>query len=158
MLFRSPQLNAAEVEERVAERATRQQLLIGESPPQIEVVLDQAVMERPIGGPWVMREQLDSILAAAELPNVTVQVLPYEVGAHPALESNFIILAFDGEAPTVVYVEGLVGGLYLERPPEIERYLQVSEKLRGLALSPKDSAALLANVRDTYTNNKYRHD
>jgi transcriptional regulator with XRE-family HTH domain len=153
-----PQLNAAEVEERVAERATRQQLLTGESPPQIEVVLDQAVMERPIGGPWVMHEQLNSILAAAELPNVTVQVLPYGIGAHPALESNFIILAFDGEAPTVVYVEGLVGGLYLERPPEIERYLQVSEILRGLALSPKDSAALLANVRDTYTNDKYRHD
>jgi transcriptional regulator with XRE-family HTH domain len=151
-----PQLNAAEVEERVAERATRQQLLTRENPPQVEVFLDQAVMHRPISGPQVMRKQLDSILAAARLPNMKVQVLPYEVGSHPALESNFIILAFDGEAPTVVYVEGLVGGLYLERPPEIERYLQVSEILRGLALSPKDSAVLIENVRDTYTDDKYR--
>jgi transcriptional regulator with XRE-family HTH domain len=153
-----PQLNAAEVEERVEERATRQQLLTRQNPPQVEVFLDQAVMQRPIGGPQVMRRQLDSILAAARLPNVKVQILPYEVGSHPALESNFIILAFDGEAPTVVYVEGLVGGLYLERPPEIERYLQVSEILRGLALSPKDSAVLLENVRDTYKDDEYRHE
>ncbi len=152
-----PQLNAAEVEERVAERATRQQLLTRENPPQVEVFLDQAVVHRPISGPQVMRKQLESILAAARLPNIKVQILPYEVGAHPALESNYIILAFDGEAPTVVYVEGLVGGLYLERPPEIERYLQVSGILRGLALSPKDSAVLIENVRDTYTDDKYRH-
>ncbi len=99
-----------------------------------------------------MRKQLESILAAARLPNIKVQILPYVVGAHPALESNYIILDFDGKAPTVVYVEGLVGGLYLERPPEIERYLQVSEILRGLALSPKDSAVLIGNVRDTYTD------
>ena len=152
-----PQLNAEEVEERVKERATRQQLLTRDNPPQVEVFLDQAVMQRPIGGPQVMRKQSDSILATARLPNVRVQVLPYEVGSHPALESNFIILAFEGEAPTVVYVEGLVGGLYLERPPEIERYLQVSEILRGLALSPKDSAMLIENVRDTYKDNEYRH-
>jgi transcriptional regulator with XRE-family HTH domain len=153
-----PQLNAEEVEERVIERATRQQLLTRENPPQVEVFLDQAVMQRPIGGPQVIRKQLDSILATARLPNVKVQILPYEVGSHPALESNFIILAFDGQAPTVVYVEGLVGGLYLERPPEIERYLQVSEVLRGLALSPKDSAELLENVRDTYKDDEYRHE
>jgi transcriptional regulator with XRE-family HTH domain len=153
-----PQLNAEEVEERVKERATRQQLLTRENPPQVEVFLDQAVLQRPIGGSRVMRKQLDSILAAARLPNVKVQILPYEVGSHPALESNFIILAFDGEAPTVVYVEGLVGGLYLERPPEIERYLQVSEILRGLALSPKDSAVLLENARDTYKDDEYRHE
>jgi transcriptional regulator with XRE-family HTH domain len=153
-----PQLNGEEVEDRVKERATRQQLLTRENPPQVEVFLDQAVLQRPIGGAQVMRKQLDSILAAARLPNVRVQILPYEVGSHPALESNFIILAFDGEAPTVVYVEGLVGGLYLERPPEIERYLQVSEILRGLALSPKDSALLLENARDTYKDDEYRHD
>jgi transcriptional regulator with XRE-family HTH domain len=153
-----PQLSAEEIEERVKERATRQQLLTRENPPQVEVFLDQAVMQRPIGGSHVMGEQLDSILEAAKLPNVTVRILPYEVGSHPALESNYIVLAFDGEAPTVVYVEGLVGGLYLERPLEIERYLQVSEILRSLALSPKDSAVLLENVRDTYKDDEYRHE
>jgi transcriptional regulator with XRE-family HTH domain len=152
-----PQLNSAEVEERVGERATRQELLTRENPPQAEIILDEAVLHRPIGGPHVMRKQLDRILEAATLPNVVIQVLPYETGAHPALESNFIILAFDGEAPTVVYVEGLVGGLYLERAPEIERYLQVSEILRGMALSPKDSAVFLSNVRDTYIDDEYRH-
>jgi transcriptional regulator with XRE-family HTH domain len=145
-----PQLTDDEIEERVKERATRQQVLTRENPPQVEVFLDQAIMERPIGGQLVMHNQLDSIIAAARLPNVVVQVLPYSVGSHPALESNFIVLAFDGEAPTVVYVEGLLGRVYLERPPEIERYLQVSEILRGLALSPKESVMLLESIRDTY--------
>lgn len=147
-----PQLTESEVEERVAERATRQQLLTRDNPPQIDVMLDEAVLHRHVGGMRVMREQLERIIEVAKLPHVTIRVAPYEVGAHPALESNFNILAFDGHAPTVVYVEGLVGNLYLERPPEIERYLQAFEILRSIALSSKDSTALLVKVRDTYTN------
>jgi hypothetical protein len=147
-----PQLSESEVEERVAERATRQQLLIRDDPPQIEVMLDEAVLHRHVGGLSVMHEQLARIIEVATLPHVTIRIAPYEVGAHPALESNFNILAFEGQVPSVVYVEGLVGNLYLERPPEIERYLQAFEVLRGIALGSKDTSALLAKIRDTYTN------
>jgi transcriptional regulator with XRE-family HTH domain len=146
-----PQLDADEIETRVEERSARQRILTRESPPQLEVMLDEATLHRPVGGPGAMREQLDRILEAMKLPNVTIQVVPYGVGGHPALDSNFIILAFESQAPTVVYVEGLMGYLYLERPSEIERYLQTFEILRNIALSPKDSGVLLAKVRDTYT-------
>lgn len=147
-----PRLDESEVEVRVAERATRQELLSRENPPQIDVMLDEAVLHRPVGGPIVMRDQLTRLREVADLPNVTIRVVPYEVGAHPALESNFIILEFEGQAPTVVYVEGLAGFLYLERAAEIERYLRAFEILHNMALSPKDTSVLLAKVRDTYTN------
>jgi Domain of unknown function (DUF5753) len=99
-----------------------------------------------------MRQQLDRIASVAEYSNVTIQVLPYEIGAHPALESDFIMLAFDSEAPSIVYVEGLVGQIYLDRQLDVERYEQVFERLRKMALSPKDSVALLTKIRDTYIN------
>jgi transcriptional regulator with XRE-family HTH domain len=140
------------IEERVEERSTRQQLLTRANPPVIEMVLDEAVLHRPVGGPSIMRQQLDRIASVAEYSNVTIQVLPYEIGAHPALESDFIMLAFDGEAPSIVYVEGLAGPIYLDRQPDVERYEEVFERLRKIASSPKDSIALLTKIRDTYIN------
>jgi transcriptional regulator with XRE-family HTH domain len=145
-----PRFDDPIIEERVKERLTRQQLLTREDPPQVEVVLDEAVLRRPVGGPSVMREQLERILIVSEQPNVMIQVVPYEIGAHPALESDFIILAFRGEAPSLVYVEGLVGQIYVERPQDVERYMQVFQRLRNIAANPKDSRNLLAKIRDTY--------
>jgi hypothetical protein len=97
-----------------------------------------------------MSEQLDRIIAVAKYPNVTIRVLPYEAGAHPALESDFVILGFVGQEP-LVYVEGLVGQIYLERLSDVERYEQVFDKLRSIASSPKDSVAMLTKIRETYT-------
>jgi hypothetical protein len=68
------------------------------------------------------------------------------------LESNFTILEFGGQALTVIYVEGLVGQIYLERRQDVDRYLLALELLRGMALSPQDSTALIARIRDTFTN------
>jgi len=145
-----PRLDDAAIGERVEERRTRQQLLTRENPPRVEVMLDEAVLRRPLGGAAVMREQLDRILAVAKYPNVTVQVVPFRIGAHPALESNFIVLEFAGQAPSIVYVEGLVGQIYVERQQEVDQYLVVVSQLRDMALSPKDSAVFVAKVRDAY--------
>jgi len=79
-----------------------------------------------------------------------MQIVPFALGAHPALESDFIILKFKGQTPGIVYVEGLVGHNYLERADDVQRYLQVFERLCGIGLSPKDSATLISKVRDTY--------
>jgi transcriptional regulator with XRE-family HTH domain len=146
-----PRLEAAAIEERVAERKTRQQILTRNDPPNLTIILDEAVVRRLVGGPLVMREQLSRLIKEGERPAVTLQLLPYEVGAHPALESNFTILEFADQAP-VIYVEGLVGHIYLERQEHIEHYLRVVEKLRSMALSPQDSAELLAKIRDVYTS------
>lgn len=145
-----PRLDDQEIEQRLQERKTRQELLDRENPPEIEVLLDEAVLHRPIGGSAVMRKQLDRIIEVSEYSNVTLRVVPFSVGAHPALESNFIILEFSGQAANIVYVEGLVGHVYLERQEDVDRYLQAVSQLNDLALSPKDSALLVASIRDTY--------
>jgi transcriptional regulator with XRE-family HTH domain len=147
-----PRLADEVIEERVEERSTRQQLLTGEHPPLVDVMLDEAVLHRPVGGRSAMRDQLDQIISASDYPHVAVQVLPYEIGAHPALESDFTILGFDSEAPSIVYVEGLIGQIYVERQQEVERYQEVFERLHSMALSSKDSNALLRKIRETYTN------
>jgi transcriptional regulator with XRE-family HTH domain len=147
-----PRLEDSAIEERVEERLKRRQILTREAPPLVEVMLDEAVLRRPLGGPAVMRNQLTQLIAETDRQNVTIRVLPYEIGAHPALESNFTLLEFVGQAPTVVYVEGLVGQIYLERQQDVDRYMLALELLRGMALSPQDSTALVARVRDTYTN------
>jgi hypothetical protein len=138
------------IEERVKERRERQQCLTRVNPPTVEIILDEAVLCRPVGGSHAMREQLDRIATVAEYPNVTLQVLPFKIGAHPAMESDFTILSFDTQAATVVYVEGLSGYMYLERPADIERYHEVFERLRGMASSPDDSAEMIAKIRETY--------
>jgi len=145
-----PELEAEVIEQRVEERSTRQQLLDRADPPLIEIIMDEAVLRRPMGGPAVMREQLDRIIEIAAHPNVSIQVLPFDLGAHPALESNFIILRFGGKAPNIVYVEGLIPPVYYRRAKEVQRYQQVFERLRDIGSSPQDSAGLIAKVRDTY--------
>lgn len=143
-----PRLGGEAIGERLKERRTRQELLTRENPPRVEIMLDEAVLRRPLGGASVMREQLDRILSVSKYVNVTVRVVPFDIGAHPALESNFIVLDFVGKASTIVYVEGLVGTIYVERQQEVDRYLLAIAELRGLALSAEDSAALVASARD----------
>lgn len=146
-----PRLDGAAIEERVEERRTRQRILTRDNPPCLSIILDEPVVRRPVGGSVTMREQLSRLIEASELPTVTLRVLPYEAGAHPALESNFTILEFADQAP-VIYVEGLIGHIYLERQDELENYRLVLEKLRSMALSPQDSVQLIAKIRDSYTS------
>jgi hypothetical protein len=91
-------------------------------------------------------EDLD--LASNE-PNVTIQVIPYSAGAHSAMESNFNILEFSGSMPSVVYVEGLVGWIILERTRDVSRYREVLEHLYALALSPRESIKLVMRIKTT---------
>jgi hypothetical protein len=93
-----------------------------------------------------MRAQLDHLIQIAALPNITIQVVPFEVGAHPALESNFAILDFAVPVGSVVFVEGLLGSFYLDRPQDIERYMVVFETLRATALSHRESIRKIANA------------
>jgi hypothetical protein len=83
-------------------------------------------------------------------PNVTVQIIPYSVGAHPALDSNFNILEFSGAAADIVYSEGMVGFIYLDRPEDITRYHEVFEHLSQIALPPGPSAELMLEVSRLY--------
>jgi len=91
-----------------------------------------------------MAAQLAKVLDMSALPNVDVLVLPFDRGAHPALESNFTVLELPDQALDVVFVEGLVGSTYLERADDLKRYREIFLKLQSIALDPQDSSDLLA--------------
>jgi transcriptional regulator with XRE-family HTH domain len=131
-------------------RLRRQQVLSREPPLQLRAVFDEAVLRRVVGGPAVMGAQLRHLKEAANMPNVTLQVIPYGSGAHPAMDNMFTILEFAAAAPAVVYVEGLMGWLYIEREHEVTRYMQVFEHLRKLALDPQETIELLSDVGSQY--------
>jgi transcriptional regulator with XRE-family HTH domain len=141
-----PKFTPERIDEHIEVRLTRQRLLVQDPPVRLEVVLDEAVLHRLVGGPDVMSAQLDRLIVLSNQPNVTMQVIPYTVGAHPAMDSTFNILKFAGSVASVVYVEGLVGWIYVERPPDIQRYQQVFEHLGTIALSPKESIKLMTGV------------
>ena len=153
-----PRLSPDEIERRIEAKLTRQAILTQESPPppSFMTVLDEAVLHRMVGGPVVMGVQLERLIEAANLPNVTIQVIPFTLGAHPGVESNFNILEMPASTPGVVFVEGLVGSIYLERPEELARYQQIFERLQGIALSPKDTIKLIKKVRARSTAVKSR--
>ena len=95
-----------------------------------------------------MRDQLSKILETAAASNVTMQVVPFEAGAHPGLDNTFMLLEFDSAVQSpVVYVENLAGDFYLERVAEIERYREALEHLRACALSPANSIKYIEQIR-----------
>jgi transcriptional regulator with XRE-family HTH domain len=133
-----------EVERRVQVKMTRQRVLTRDNPLHMTVVIDEATILRTIGGPEVMREQLAHLIAMAERPNITLQVLPLTAGAHPATTGEFTILTFpDLIAPDVVYLENMTSDLYVEREGDVYRYGLAFDRLRALALSPERSADLI---------------
>ncbi|HEY6849477.1 MAG TPA: helix-turn-helix transcriptional regulator [Terracidiphilus sp.] len=145
-----PGFTPERIEEFVEVRLTRQRLLLQrDSPLQLIVVIDEAMLHRVVGGPAVMAEQLDWLVESARQPSVTIRVIPLEFGAHPAMDSNFNILEFD-TAPSVVYVEGLVGWIYMERPQDLARYEEVFESLLSASLSPRESIELMSAVGAQY--------
>jgi uncharacterized protein DUF5753 len=93
-----------------------------------------------------MREQLDHLMAASDLPNVTLQVLPFIAGAYPGQESIYMILEPAAPVPEVVYVEGLMGWFFLERASDVSRYHEIFRELQSLALSPANSITLIKQV------------
>ncbi len=144
--------NHEEIERKVAVRLTRQERLAGEEPPECWAVLNEAVIRRVVGGAEVMREQLTHIAEMATLSHVSVQVLPFGAGAHPAMDGSFIILGFpETTDPDVVYLESQTGSLYLEQEREIERYSRMFRHLTAKALDPDESRRLIARVAKDLT-------
>ncbi len=135
-----------DIERRVALRMERQRLT-NSSPPKVWAVLDEAALRRQVGGPEVMRVQLEYLRELSGLRNVSLQVIPFGGGAHPAMGRPFVILAFGEEAdPDVVYLEDLTSALWVENVDEVDRYNVLFNHLQATALSFDDSAALMTAV------------
>jgi transcriptional regulator with XRE-family HTH domain len=144
-----PDITADEVEQRVRVRLGRQSLLSQDDPIDLWVVLDETVLSRPVGGDTVMRTQLERLVEAADLPNVTLQVLPFEVGAHAGMDGAFAILDFPEPGdPDVVYAENATGGLFLEKSEELQKYAFIFDHIRAAAIRPEESVALIAKLTE----------
>lgn len=146
-LASKPDSTVAELDKQVELRRERQQRITDDDPPTMHAVLNEAVLLRKVGGPAVMRRQLEHLLALAKLPHVTLQVLPFDAGAHPAMTAPFLMLGFT-EVPgmNTVYLENGRGSLYLEKPADLERYSNMFDQLTKIALKPQSSLKRIATV------------
>jgi transcriptional regulator with XRE-family HTH domain len=145
-----------EISRRVHVRMARQPLIRRATAPlQLQVALNEAILRRPVGGPPVMAEQLDQLVQVSGLPNVSLRVAPFSAGAHPGVMSGpFVILRFpaDGDGqdsePATVYKDGFTGALYLDKPPEVERYTQAFGSIRDACLDEDASRSLIQQAAE----------
>jgi hypothetical protein len=135
-----------DVQRRVMARMARRTLLSREDAPNLSAVVDEAALRRPVGGRAVMAEQLQEITRPRG--NVTVQVVPFDVGAFAGLEGPFTLLDFPGETtfPTEVYAESIAGDLYPESAGEITRISLAYERIQAAALPEDRSADLIRQI------------
>lgn len=136
-------LSPKEIEERLEVRRERQRLLSGDDPLRLWAVIDEAVLRRKVGGDKVMRQQIAYLIQVAGQSNVTLQMLPFSSGAHPALAGSFTILSSAEGFPDVTYVEAIGGDLLIGSPAGVDRYREVFRRLNVAAASPEDTIALL---------------
>lgn len=134
-----------EVDHRVAVRLHRQERLSADDPLRLWTIVGEAALHRIVGGIDNMREQLQHLLRMSHLNNVTLQVLPYQAGAHPGMQGGFHLLRFT-TYHDVVYVEYRQGAIYLEKDVDVTAYVGLFEHLVARALGPEESRALIARA------------
>jgi transcriptional regulator with XRE-family HTH domain len=138
----------AEIDRLVKLRMKRQEALSKPDPLELWIILDEAVIRRAMGPPDLMKRQLAHLIEASQWPNVTLQVLEFSSGFHPALNGPFAIIEFPERFdPDVVYSEGVVGQAYVEeREKEVKAQVEAFDLLRATALPPADSAVLIRSL------------
>jgi transcriptional regulator with XRE-family HTH domain len=147
-----PETSAADIEKRVQVRIRRQERVTAETNPlRLWVVLDEASLHRVVGSRQIMREQLEHVAEMSLLPHITVQVLPFDVGAHPGINGQYSILEFsDAADSSVVYIEGVTSDLYLEKAQDVQKYTVMYEHLRAQALNVEQSRRRIEDVAKEY--------
>ncbi|GAA3805463.1 helix-turn-helix transcriptional regulator [Sphaerisporangium flaviroseum] len=134
-----------QIEAMVAERLERQKILRRDNAPRLFVVVDEAVLHRPVGGMDVMREQLDYLIGAADRPRITVQVIPSTVGAYPGTNGPIVCVSFQ-DTPDVAYFDHAGGGQVVHRPDDVRRAAYLFGALRAEALPQSASIELIRKV------------
>lgn len=138
-----------QAETRVATRLGRQALLSRPEPPEYLAIVDESVLRRPVGGKAVMAEQIRHIGRVAERPNVSVQVIPYDCGAHAGLSGSYVLLEF-AKARSIVHLEHKRSSLFLDEPDDVTPFVSTVDTLRNVALDPIRSIELLKSLAVEY--------
>ncbi len=140
---------SSDVEQRTSMRLQRQERLFSPSAPRYWAVVDEAALRRPYGHPKVLRDQISYLLEISELPNVTLQVMPFAYGGHPAAGGAFTLLRFAApDLPDIVYLEQLHSAIYLDKRDDTHRYLEIFGQLCVQAPPPTATSGLLTSLRD----------
>ncbi|MFY1617076.1 helix-turn-helix domain-containing protein [Micromonospora sp. WMMD736] len=135
------------IDQRVAARMTRQEVLRRQpNPLRMHAILSEASLRTEVGGPDVLREQLDHLVTQSRLPNVTIQVLRFQAGAHLADSSGFVLLSFEQDEPPLGYIETLAGELFLESSRDLARLSAAYDNLKMLAMSPAESVTFIKEL------------
>ncbi|MFI6286056.1 helix-turn-helix domain-containing protein [Streptomyces sp. NPDC051018] len=147
-----PESSPSDIDKRVSVRMRRQgRIKEAEQPLRLWAVIDEAALRRVIGGTNLMREQLEYLVEIAQLPHVTVQVLPFDMGAHPGINGQYAILEFpDTSDSSVVYIEGVTSDLYLEKANDVHKYTVMYEHLRAQALNVDQTKVFIENIAKEY--------
>ena len=162
----APKMDPKILQQRVEVRMRRQKRLEEDDRPRYRVFLDEAVLFRSVGGLVIMANQLDRVLEVERQKKVTFQIVPFDLGAHAAQDSNFILFEFDQKLSSyqpdekqvlspVVFVEALTGNHYLGKDADIERYREAIEYLRDTALSPRDSVQRITEIKEVYRSGRH---
>ncbi|MEU0839013.1 helix-turn-helix transcriptional regulator [Streptomyces sp. NPDC005962] len=146
----NPHIPAGATERRVALRMRRQELLSSESAPRLWVVMDETVLRWPVGGAAVMRAQIDHLIALNALPHVTLQIMPFSNGPHPAMPAGaFHVFRFRAaELPDIVYLDGLIGAVYLDKADDVVVYREALDRVSAQSAPAQKTEALLGEIRE----------
>jgi transcriptional regulator with XRE-family HTH domain len=142
------QTRPEDIERHVALRMQRQELLTRPDAPRLWMVMDETALRRPVGGPEVMRAQIDKLLEATKLPHVTLQVIPFSTGPHPGTYGPFVLFRFAmPELPDMVYSEYLTGAVYLDARAEVATHLEVMDRMAAQAATAQRTKEILRDLR-----------
>lgn len=142
------QTRPEDIERYVALRMERQSLLTRRDAPRVWIVMDETALRRPVGGSDVMREQIDKLLDAVELPHVTLQIAPFAAGPHPGTYGPFVLFRFAmAELPDMVYSEYLTGAVYLDARTEVATHLEVMDRMAAQAATAHRTKEILRDLR-----------
>lgn len=142
-----PAITDEQVDRHVEARMRRQDVFQRTDPMQLWAVMDEAAIRRQVGGADVMRAQLQHLAEAAKAPHVTIQVIPYEAGAHPGMPGSFVVMEFpDPSDAALVYTDSMAGDLFLEKESDVARYRATFQQLVAQALSPAATKRILRDA------------
>ena len=151
----APKIDPAIHQQRVKARLRRQEMLQQANPPNYRLLIDEAALYRPVGSGALMAAQIGKILEFSAAGKVRAQIVPFSIGAYSVADISFTLLEFNGPVlPPVVFVEGLVGSQYYERPVDVARYRESIENIRDSALNSRDSEQRLREIQETYAAEK----
>lgn len=130
----------------VGVRSKRQDILHGDKPPRLMVVMEEPALRRPIGGRSTLRGQLTHLLSFDDVSHIDIRILPMGIEADPGYHGPFTIFTMPDPYPTIAYVENIVGRVFFEEEGKVDRFRKTYDQIQTLALTAPESSECIKNI------------